>query len=73
MWPAVPAVPAGHTARFLESMDDDFNTPEALAVLQNMLRDMNTAKDAGDAKRVALLAAELQGAGAGARPPRRAA
>lgn len=61
--PLVPAVAAGHTARFLESMDDDFNTPEALAVLQNMLRDMNSAKDAGDAKRVASLAAELKALG----------
>ena len=33
--PVVPAVPAEHSARFLASMDDDFNTPEALAVLQN--------------------------------------
>jgi cysteinyl-tRNA synthetase len=61
--PVVPAVPAGHSARFLASMDDDFNTPEALAVLQNMLRDMNSAKDAGEAQRVAALAAELKALG----------
>jgi cysteinyl-tRNA synthetase len=61
--PVVPAVPAGHSARFLASMDDDFNTPEALAVLQNMLRDMNSAKDAGEAQRVAALAAELTALG----------
>ena len=41
-------------------MDDDFNTPEALAVLQNILREMNTARDGGDAVRVAALAAELR-------------
>ena len=57
--PAEPA-PGAHTQRFLECMDDDFNTPEALAVLQNMLREMNTARDGGDAVRVAALAAELR-------------
>jgi cysteinyl-tRNA synthetase len=61
--PVVAAAAAGHTARFLASMDDDFNTPEALAVLQNMLRDMNSAKDAGDPQRVAALAAELKSLG----------
>ena len=71
--PVVPAVPAGHSARFLASMDDDFNTPEALAVLQNMLRDMNSAKDAGEAQRVAALAAELKALGAGAGSLERAA
>ncbi len=59
----VPAAAGEHTARFLESMDDDFNTPEALAVLQNMLREMNTAKDAGHKARVAALAAELMSLG----------
>jgi cysteinyl-tRNA synthetase len=59
----VPAVAGEHTVRFLESMDDDFNTPEALAVLQNMLREMNTAKDAGHEGRVAALAAELKSLG----------
>ncbi|MGB9333291.1 MAG: DALR domain-containing protein, partial [Steroidobacteraceae bacterium] len=38
-------------------------TPEALAVLQNMLREMNTAKDAGDDARVAALGAELKSLG----------
>jgi cysteinyl-tRNA synthetase len=58
-----PAVAGEHTGRFLESLDDDFNTPEALAVLQNMLREMNTAKDAGDDARVAALGAELKSLG----------
>jgi cysteinyl-tRNA synthetase len=58
-----PAVAGEHTRRFLESLDDDFNTPEALAVLQNMLREMNTAKDAGDDARVAALGAELKSLG----------
>jgi cysteinyl-tRNA synthetase len=61
--PPVPPVAGEHTARFLQSMDDDFNTPEALAVLQNMLREMNTAKDAGHKGRVAALAAELKSLG----------
>jgi len=28
-------------------MDDDFNTPEAIAVLQNMTREINSAKAGG--------------------------
>ena len=52
--------PSAHSARFVESMDDDFNTPEALAVLQNILREMNTARDGGDTVQVAALGAELR-------------
>jgi cysteinyl-tRNA synthetase len=40
-------------------MDDDFNTPEALAALQALARELNVAKAAGDAPRVAAHAAEL--------------
>ena len=58
--PEVPAVAGAHSARFQESMDDDFNTPEALAVLQSILREMNAARDASDAPRVAALGAELR-------------
>ena len=47
------------TARFAAAMDDDFNTPEALAVLQLLARDLNVAKTAGDGQRASLLAAEL--------------
>jgi len=61
--PAVAPVAGAHTARFLESMDDDFNTPEALAVLQTLAREVNTARDAGDAERAAALAAELTALG----------
>lgn len=50
-----------HIARFHEAMDDDFNTPEALAVLQTLSRAVNSARDAGDAPRAARLAAELKG------------
>jgi cysteinyl-tRNA synthetase len=52
-----------HTARFLDSMDDDFNTPEALAVLQTLTREVNSARDAGDERRAAQLAAELRALG----------
>ncbi|MBV8145531.1 MAG: cysteine--tRNA ligase [Gammaproteobacteria bacterium] len=60
------AAPAanGHEERFLASMDDDFNTPEALAVLQSLAREVNTAKAAGEHRRAAALAAELTSLGA---------
>jgi cysteinyl-tRNA synthetase len=44
-------------------MDDDFNTPEALAALQGLTREINTAKDAGDRPRAAALGAELKSLG----------
>ena len=59
--PATNAAPASeYTARFQEVMDDDFNTPEAIAVLQTLTRDINTAKDARDAMRATALGAELR-------------
>jgi len=48
------------TERFREAMDDDFNTPEALAVLQSLARELNTAKAAGEREAAAALAAELK-------------
>jgi cysteinyl-tRNA synthetase len=48
------------TTRFETAMDDDFNTPEALAVLQALARDLNVAKGAGDAAKAAALAGELR-------------
>ena len=50
--------------RFIASMDDDFNTPEALAVLQNLAREVNSAKASGARERAAALAAELTALGA---------
>jgi cysteinyl-tRNA synthetase len=47
------------THAFQEAMDDDFNTPEALAVLQGLATELNRAKSANDSERAALLAAEL--------------
>ena len=59
--PAPGAASAGeHTGRFQEAMDDDFNTPEAIAVLQTLTREINSAKDAGDTARAAVLGAELR-------------
>jgi cysteinyl-tRNA synthetase len=48
------------TERFHAAMDDDFNTPEALAVLQALARDLNVAKASGEAARAAALAGELR-------------
>jgi cysteinyl-tRNA synthetase len=38
-------------AKFDAAMDDDFNTPDAMAVVQGVARDLNTAKAAGDMTR----------------------
>jgi cysteinyl-tRNA synthetase len=38
---------------FHAAMDDDFNTPEAMAVLAGVARELNIAKAAGDAARIA--------------------
>ncbi len=46
--------------RFEAVLDDDFNTPEALAVLQELARDINTARAAGEGALAAGLAAELR-------------
>ncbi len=58
--PPAPAPASEHTARFQEAMDDDFNTPEAIAVLQTLTREINSAKDARDEARAAALGAELR-------------
>jgi len=58
--PAVPMAESEYTARFHEVMDDDLNTPEAIAVLQRMTREINLAKDTGKEPKAAALAAELR-------------
>ncbi|MGA7541400.1 MAG: cysteine--tRNA ligase [Steroidobacteraceae bacterium] len=58
--PEAPPSESKYTLRFHEVMDDDFNTPEAIAVLQGLAREVNLAKDAGDAPRAAALGAELR-------------
>ena len=50
---------SGASRRFAEAMDDDFNTPEALAAMQSLARDLNVAKSAGEGAKAAALAAEL--------------
>jgi cysteinyl-tRNA synthetase len=49
--------------RFDAAMDDDFNTPDALAVMQGVARDLNTAKAAGRSEDAAALAAALRDMG----------
>ena len=61
--PAASAPRSEWTARFASAMDDDFNTAEALAVLQQLARELNTAKAAGDPASAAALAAELRALG----------
>jgi len=61
--PVVAAAESEHSARFREVMDDDFNTPEAIAVLQNITREVNSAKAAGQEARAAALGAELRSLG----------
>lgn len=49
-----------HTARFTAAMDDDFNTPGAIAVLFDLARDLNRAKEQSNAGSAARLASELR-------------
>ena len=50
---------------FDAAMDDDFNTPEAIAALQGLARELNTARASGaDAPKAKLLAGELRALGA---------
>ncbi len=58
--PAQPAPVTRYTEVFRAAMDDDFNTPEALAVLQTMTRDLNVAKREGKAQLSSGIAAELR-------------
>jgi cysteinyl-tRNA synthetase len=45
--------------KFYAAMDDDFNTPEALAVIAGVARELNTAKAANDPRRSAAAARAL--------------
>ncbi len=62
--PPAAAAASAHTASFHAVMDDDFNTPEGFAVLQNMTREINSAKAAGRMAQATALAAELRCLGA---------
>jgi cysteinyl-tRNA synthetase len=50
-------------AQFRAAMDDDFNTPEALATLQGVARELNQAKAAGNAPKSAGASATLRAMG----------
>ncbi len=60
--PAVPVdevIAAEYKQRFYAAMDDDFNTPEALAVLFDLAREINRVRE-GDRAQAAQLAAILR-------------
>ena len=42
-----PVSPEPYQERFMEAMDDDLNTPQALATLFDLAREINRAQDAG--------------------------
>jgi cysteinyl-tRNA synthetase len=57
-WSALPAATGDDPwhdarARFAQALDDDLNTPEAIALLFDVARDANRALDAGDVTRAA--------------------
>jgi cysteinyl-tRNA synthetase len=62
--PADP-LPKGSAATrsFNEAMDDDFNTPEAIAVLQGLARELNAARGVASAVTLGETAAELKSLG----------
>jgi cysteinyl-tRNA synthetase len=62
--PAAQPVETEATRRFVAAMDDDFNTPIAIAELQNLARELNTAKAAGQGEVASARAAELRALGA---------
>jgi cysteinyl-tRNA synthetase len=57
-------VDAAAVERFRAAMDDDFNTPEALAVMQGVARNLNLAKAAGNVSAASNGAATLRALGA---------
>jgi cysteinyl-tRNA synthetase len=61
--PLLAPSPSEYGERFHEAMDDDFNTPEALAVLQTLAHEVNSATAAGVHQRAAALGAELSALG----------
>jgi cysteinyl-tRNA synthetase len=57
--PASTVQPGEATRRFEAAMDDDFNTPDAIAALQTLATELNRARSEGEAARASSLAAEL--------------
>jgi len=62
--PAAELAQSAYAARFREAMDDDFNTPGALALMHEIARELNSAAREDDAARARALAAQLRGFGA---------
>ena len=58
--PAASYTPTAATTQFGAAMDDDFNTPEALAALQGLAGELNKARKAKQLEQAAALAAELK-------------
>src|SRR5688572_253299 len=56
--------PGEATREFTAAMDDDFNTPGAIAALQSAARALNVAKAGGDRRLARSLAAEIRHLGA---------
>src|SRR5277367_4093988 len=57
-------VDAAELERFRAAMDDDFNTPEAFAVMQGVARNLNLAKASGNVSDASNAAATLRALGA---------
>jgi cysteinyl-tRNA synthetase len=51
---------SAHSAHFEAALDDDFNTPDTLAALQGIARELNAARAAGSEPQVTALARELR-------------
>ena len=58
--PAPGYEPGDASREFSAAMDDDFNTPGAIAALQSAARALNVAKAGGDHERARALAAEIR-------------
>jgi len=58
--PSKAFAPGDASRRFSQAMDDDFNTPGAIAAMQAIARELNVAKTAGERLKAAALAAELR-------------
>jgi len=54
------ALDEGHWSRFVSAMSDDFNTPEAFAVLFDVVRELNRARDEADPAAIGRAAVTLR-------------
>lgn len=50
--------------RFVEAMNDDFNSSVALAAMYDLVRELNSAAQAGESEKAVVLASELKAMGA---------